>query len=137
MFTCHLTNHSALCHHGKWGLQKACWQVCGGWGSQEVLLEDKLQGRGSERTDLLGGLPGARWEPQGLGSSQQILPCIFTTQTVPTSPWLDPTSEIQLLRALLNTDLEDASLSLCTFLYGSGVSVPFDGVLANIYRSAS
>lgn len=82
--------------------RKTFWRTsCRAWGQREQICWE--------------GLPGACWEPQGASSTQQILPCIFDTQAVPTSPWLDSASGTSILRALLNIDLEDASFSLGSY----------------------
>lgn len=122
MFTHHLTNHSALCHHDKWGSRRPVGRLQGA-GGQEGFLEDELWAL-HQKEHLLGKALWSRRGAPGPRSSQQILPPSKSVTTTPGCPHLwDPAPQF-----VLNSGLEDASLSLCTFADGPGASV---GVLAN------
>lgn len=66
MFTRHLTNHSALRRHGKWGSRRSVGRLQGA-GGQEGFLRDELWAL-QQREHFPGRLPGAGWEPGGLGA---------------------------------------------------------------------
>lgn len=75
----------------KLGSRKPVGRFEGRGVGQEGFLEDELQAPVSERTHLLGGLPGVGWEPWCLRSSQQILPGIVTNTAGSPHLW-DPAS---------------------------------------------
>lgn len=109
MFTHHLTNHPALCHHGELGSRKPVGRFEGrGWGrkvSWRMSYKPQCQ---RERICWEGSLELAG----SLGASEAPSKSFLVLSPTPQAL---PTSGTQLLTPLFNTDLEDTSLSLCTF----------------------